>query len=81
MTSSQEACLDKAERTLRQHAFNRIERIRESLFGDAKDGRSQVVIRCAAGKQVVFFAIAGPPDREPELTKLIDTLKATFGKL
>ena len=81
MTLSLEACVDRAERALRQHAFGRIERIRESVFGDTKDGRSQAVIRCAPDKQLAFFAMAGPHDREPELTKLINTLKATFGKL
>jgi hypothetical protein len=79
MTISQEDCLDRAEQALRQHAFRRIERIRESVFGDTKDGRSQAVIRCAPDKQIAFFAMAGPHDREPELTKLINALKTTFG--
>ena len=79
MTISQEDCLDRAEKALRQHAFRRIERIRESVFGDTKDGRSQAVIRCAPDKQIAFFAMAGPHDREPELTKLINALKTTFG--
>lgn len=59
MSLSQDDCLARAERVVRNIPLIRIERVRNSVFADTADKQNQVVIRCVSDKQMAIFVAAG----------------------
>ena len=71
--------MTRAERVLRQHGMQRIERIGSSTFADSSDKKYQLVVRCIAEKQIIVFAAAGPD--EGTASGMINKLKQSFESL
>jgi hypothetical protein len=57
----QEACLERAELSLKKSGFTKIEPTRESRYGEGPD--YTVAIRCIAPQRIIIFIATGP-DRE-----------------
>jgi hypothetical protein len=58
-TLSQEDCLGRAERVMRNAGLIRVERVGQSVFADTPDYQNQLAIRCFSEKQMAIFVGAG----------------------
>jgi hypothetical protein len=72
---SQGRCVDNAGAALKRAGFTeRFEFLRTGAF--AVKGRYSAIIRCAAEKNIVFFAVAGPENQTAE--NLVVRLRNSF---
>jgi hypothetical protein len=73
---SQEECVAKAKRTLQRLGLRRVEQIGQSTFGDTRDDRHQVVIRCVMAHEFAYFVVAGGSSSSAE--EWVDKIKQAF---
>ncbi len=72
---SQVECVDNSGDTLKRAGFSEsFEFLRDGAFGAR--GQFSAIIRCAANKRVVFFAVAGPENKVAE--ELVVRLRNSF---
>src|SRR5262249_10197774 len=71
---SQEACLDRAERTIKKADFKALSHTTYSRHGTR--GEYTVQIRCAEEKSIVIFIVSGPSNRTGDY---LETVTKAFG--
>ncbi len=76
ITISQDLCVEKGQRTLRQNSFTtRLETLNNrSIYGERGDYTA--LVRCAAEKQIAYFVVSGPQAKLT--TKYVDAIRDEF---
>ena len=71
---TQEDCLAKADKAIRDGGFRQAQSLKESRFGGI--GEYTVLIRCVAQKNIVFFLASGPDGDQAD--KYVSKLEEAF---
>ena len=74
---SQEECFSRARSTMERLNYRRIEKIGNTTFGD--QGDFQIAVRCVSERQMYYIFGGGPGDKDAQLDRYINELKAQIG--